>query len=663
MKKITLFLLMLTAGFKANAQSTIFEDSFESYTNFAITGVGAWTLTDLDLTAAYTIGAAGAFTYANAGGVKSFQVWNPSAVVPATLATATAANDFTSRTGAKSMACFNVVPAGGVTQNDDWLISPQMTLGTANTLKFWAKASDAQYDKEKFNVWVSTTNTTAPASFTKISTGDFIETAGIAWVEYTYALPTTYDNLPVYIAIHCQSDDQYVFLVDDFKVTGTVACGAPSAGTSVVNATTLTAVLSWTAGGALNSEIKVQAAGAGTPATTNDSGVNLSANTYTTMPLTAETNYEFWVRDECTDGLVFSSWSGPYLFNTNAVPNCASLVSPVNAATAINGSVAIPLNWTAAATGATATSYDVYLDTTPAATALAGNVTTTTYNKTGALALTTYYWRVVAKNAAGAAVGCTSIYSFTTAPNAFSPYCGPVTFSNSLEPITSVSFAGIVKTFANTVVPVATAVHHKIFTDVATVAQGGTYPIELKGMTDGNFTNRFVVFIDWNQNGVLSDAGEVYFDVTALTIINSTGLDAITATGNIIVPAGATAGNTRMRIKKQFGATNAANPCLGSAYGEVHDYNVTVTAPSVATNTFDNAKFSSYPNPVKDIFTVSYNKNITNVSVINLLGQELINKSNNDVQAKIDMSALATGNYLVKLTSDNEVKTIKVVKE
>ncbi len=662
MKKITLFLLMLVAGFNANAQSTIFEDSFENYTNFAIANVGNWTLTDVDGGNTYNVSLGGTqVVFQNSGVIKSFQVLNAALTTPALGAS------WAARTGTQSMVSFNAIPDPGppiITDTNDWLISPQMTLGISNTVKFWAKAGSTLYNAEKFNVYVSNT-TTAVSSFVKISAGlsTLMPPPGAVWIEYTFTIPTTYDNSSAYVAIQCVSDDQFGFLIDDFKVTGTVACGAPSAGTSVVNATTLTAVLSWTAGGALNSEIKVQAAGAGTPATTNDSGVNLSANTYTTMPLTAETNYEFWVRDECTDGLVFSSWSGPYLFNTNAVPNCASLVSPANLATAINGSAAIPLTWTAAATGVAATSYDVYLDTTPAATALAGNVTTTIYNKTGALALTTYYWRVVAKNAAGSAVGCTSIYSFTTAPNAFSPYCGPVTFSNTLEPITGVSFAGIVKTYANTVVPVATAVHHKIFTDVATVAQGGTYPIDLKGNTNGDFTNRFVVFIDWNQNGVLSDAGEVYFGVTALTILNSTGLDAVTATGSIVVPAGATVGNTRMRIKKQFGTINPANPCLGSGYGEVHDYNVTVTAPSVATNTFDNAKFSSYPNPVKYIFTVSYNKNITNVSVINLLGQELINKSNNDVQAKIDMSALATGNYLVKLTSDNEVKTIKIVKE
>jgi hypothetical protein len=48
---------------------------------------------------------------------------------------------------------------------------------------------------------------------------------------------------------------------------------------------------------------------------------------------------------------------------------------------------------------------------------------------------------------------------------------------------------------------------------------------------------------------------------------------------------------------------------------------------------------------------------------LNLLGQEMIVKSMNETQGQVDMSQLSAGTYLVKVTSDNQVKTIKVVKE
>jgi hypothetical protein len=60
---------------------------------------------------------------------------------------------------------------------------------------------------------------------------------------------------------------------------------------------------------------------------------------------------------------------------------------------------------------------------------------------------------------------------------------------------------------------------------------------------------------------------------------------------------------------------------------------------------------------------LSYTKDISNVAVFNLLGQEVIAKSLNANQGQIDMSNLANGAYFVKITADNQVKTVKVIKE
>ena len=84
---------------------------------------------------------------------------------------------------------------------------------------------------------------------------------------------------------------------------------------------------------------------------------------------------------------------------------------------------------------------------------------------------------------------------------------------------------------------------------------------------------------------------------------------------------------------------------------------------ALATNTFDISQFSYYPNPVKDVLNLSYGSDITAVAVYNILGQEVTAKSVNGTSAQVDMSALARGTYMVKVTSDNLVKTIKVIKE
>ena len=81
------------------------------------------------------------------------------------------------------------------------------------------------------------------------------------------------------------------------------------------------------------------------------------------------------------------------------------------------------------------------------------------------------------------------------------------------------------------------------------------------------------------------------------------------------------------------------------------------------TDSLDLANFKYYPNPIKDVLNLSYSQNIENITVFNLLGQQVITKTVNATQSKIDMSHLASGTYVLKVTIDGLLKTIKVVKE
>lgn len=215
MKKI--LLCAFTAVFiQANAQTTIFEDSFETYDDFLIENIGDWTLIDGDLLPTYGFNGV-AFT--DSGAPKSFQIFNTTTTDP--VLTTSETSDWTARTGSKSAVCFAAVPDPlGATANDDWLITPQITLaGENNTLSFWAKSCDTDFGNEKFRVGVSTTGTQA-SDFTIISEGNFILNPATAeWVEYSFDLDN-YQGQNVYIAINCVSDDQFGFAIDDFKVSG-----------------------------------------------------------------------------------------------------------------------------------------------------------------------------------------------------------------------------------------------------------------------------------------------------------------------------------------------------------------------------------------------------------------------------------------------------------
>ena len=258
----------------------------------------------------------------------------------------------------------------------------------------------------------------------------------------------------------------------------------------------------------------------------------------------------------------------------SVAPDCVTQTAPANAATGVDYTGAVNLEWTAAATGTAVESYDVYLDTNAAPTTLLGNQVELERGVTGLLPTTTYYWKVVAKNAAGDAVGC-SVFSFTTMANPVAPYCGPFTWEFNVEPISLVNFAGINNITDPTINGTPS---HEAFFAVPTgnVTAGSSYTITLQGNTGGDWTDRFIVFADWNHDGDFADLDEAY-PITQ-TITNSTGVDAIVATQSLLIPPSALAGNTRMRVKKIFGTVDYTDPCLGAGFGQGEDYTLAVTA-------------------------------------------------------------------------------------
>jgi hypothetical protein len=75
---------------------------------------------------------------------------------------------------------------------------------------------------------------------------------------------------------------------------------------------------------------------------------------------------------------------------------------------------------------------------------------------------------------------------------------------------------------------------------------------------------------------------------------------------------------------------------------------------------------SAYPNPVKNIVTISidnFNNNKGIVTISDIAGRVVYTADMNADKMDINMSAWAQGLYLVKYTSDNGSKTIKITKD
>src|SRR5690606_6539993 len=215
--------------------------------------------------------------------------------------------------------------------------------------------------------------------------------------------------------------------------------------------------------------------------------------------------------------------------------------------------------------------YDIYGGNAPESLAFVGNYPTTSANVNVTGYSTTVYWKIVPKSAIGGEAADCVVLSFTTQPDPFAPYCSGITFTYGTEPITLVNFAGINNTSS---AETGGAFHEDYIHIVGEVTTESTYQLTLKGNTDGNWTNNFRVFFDWNQDGDFNDSGETH---NAGSIFNSTGLDGVQAVTNVTIPSTALPGPTRMRVKKIYGTVSINNPCLGDEFGQFEDYTINVT--------------------------------------------------------------------------------------
>jgi len=90
-------------------------------------------------------------------------------------------------------------------------------------------------------------------------------------------------------------------------------------------------------------------------------------------------------------------------------------------------------------------------------------------------------------------------------------------------------------------------------------------------------------------------------------------------------------------------------------------YPVTVSV-ALTRNSFDDIQFSFYPNPTSNVLYLKYGNTISTVRVNNVLGQEVYVKSVNAKEGVVEFSDLPSGNYIVKISSGDLVKIIKIIK-
>ncbi|MCD9853266.1 T9SS type A sorting domain-containing protein [Epilithonimonas sp. JDS] len=354
---------------------------------------------------------------------------------------------------------------------------------------------------------------------------------------------------------------------------------------------------------------------------------------------------------------------GAYEFTYAAptvAPDCTTVTVPSNASTSVVPNP-VTINWTAANN---ASSYKVFLGSTAGGSELVNGTVVTGLSYVVNLDRNkTYYLRVVSTNNIGDASGCQEI-TFSTNDFAF---CTP-SFP-TVEPITNITFGGINN--SSSAILNGTSGYENFTNIIGQVKAGTTSELTVSGKSDANDGKKsyFVVFVDWNQNGSLNDAGEVYFGDGSLFIDNSTGEDGKTALGNIAVPSGAKLGQTRMRVKKEWSysaplsSSNFTNPCdIARNFGQAEDYTLNVLPnETLATAEIGKSKVFIYPNPVTDILNISDIKGAKSVSVFDTAGRQVKSIA---ASSAIDLSNLNSGLYIIKLQMENgSEKSFKVIKK
>ncbi len=164
---------------------------------------------------------------------------------------------------------------------------------------------------------------------------------------------------------------------------------------------------------------------------------------------------------------------------------------------------------------------------------------------------------------------CLFLVFITSFNSAKAQYCIP-TYTNPCtigSPINRVEFAGIDNSPAGTGCNGNPNNYIFYSNDTAIVAQGGSYPITLTGVSIANHS--FGVWIDFNADNDFADTGEFVFS-------SAVGFNPVS--GFINIPVSASIGNTRMRVRNADVAIAADDSCSNKDYGETEDYIILIQA-------------------------------------------------------------------------------------
>ena len=225
---------------------------------------------------------------------------------------------------------------------------------------------------------------------------------------------------------------------------------------------------------------------------------------------------------------------------------------------------------------------------------------TTSIDLTGLTQLTSYEVQVRSKCDNGTTSAYSSSTTFTT-PEFQLVYCNSNGQSVADEYISRVQLESINNASG------AGAGGYSDFTGISTdLAKDGTYTITVTPTWTGTTYNEgYGAWIDYNQDGDFTDAGEQIWSLAAT--------QTTPASGSFTVPAGAADGATRMRVAMKYNGIPTS--CESFQYGEVEDYTIIIggTPPDTQAPTAPGSLTAS--GITQTTVSLSWNASTDNVGV------------------------------------------------
>jgi hypothetical protein len=427
-----------------------------------------------------------------------------------------------------------------------------------------------------------------------------------------------------------------------FSITTSLGCTPPSGttcnvptGLTTSSVTSSSATLSWSAAtGATSYNVQYRIVGSGTWTSTTSATTSKSVT-----GLAASSAYEWQVQTVCSSGS--SAFSALANFTTSA-PSCG-VPSGVTAGSLTGSSATI--SWSAV-TGALSYNLNWKLGSSGTYTTVTG-ITSTSYNLSGLTSCTAYNYQVQTVCSAGSSSFSTA-GSFTTTGCAVT-YCTSKGTSTTYEYISKVLLGSINNTSGNNS-------GYGNYTALSTsLAGGSSNTITLTpGFTGSSYREYWKVYIDYNKNGVFTDAGE------NVATTNSTA--AVSA--SFTVPASALNGATRMRVQMQYNAYPSSS-CATYTYGEVEDYTVNITGNAqrpmaVETGAGTLGQIFLYPNPTDGIVNISFNatsETKASIRITDMIGNIAVSAQVGVTQGSnkftYDLSSFSKGIYMVEVSDES----------